>query len=239
MTDTQSRKTSNWPKSLLWLVVIAFGAFYLNAMRERSIGEAAREQAQQASSPSVLVTESSASATGTASPLADLERPGGDASAAIPGSEDAAAKKIPAQAEAMTTASQEDVVPSEARADAATSSLASATDSSQAESSQAESAPGVVNRPSAGGSSKDQGPTRPSWNTSWNRLPGRASVAERRARLLAEYAALWQSVEAQRRQIWEEMNRLDAGARPGYAYPLPYPFSDLRGPAYNPGPRRP
>ncbi len=229
MAETQSTPARSRPTWLLWLLVIAFGAFYLNAMRERGIGEDAIEQAQRAGAPA----------------LATGEAPQGSETMPAAASGEPAPARIAASGRSEPQQMAASDVPQEAlepRDSLAQSTPAHTTERASERASLAGSSPASAipvdvpdEAPSpapveASGPSRVGPPASPA-EAGWPGSSDRTAVAERRARLLAEYDALWRSVEAERRRIWDEMNRLGRGYSVA-PYPVPYPFSDLPRPRH-------
>lgn len=65
MTGDASHPVSIWPRLVLWLLVIAFGIFYLDAIRERGIEERAARLAEH-SAPTATATGTIAQASPSA-----------------------------------------------------------------------------------------------------------------------------------------------------------------------------
>jgi hypothetical protein len=187
------RKRQLWPKALLWLLVIGFGIFYLDAVNERDPdGDAMRGVDRPASAPAQAPTEPTPPTPETAAGprTAGREAPAGPIEPRIggapePGTPPVALREAPAPQPIGGAAS-----------------------------TAPDAAPDPNTQPA---SPTDQGPTAAA-------PPDRDPLAEHRARVLAEYRAMLESVEAERRALWEQMNQVPGNPEWPYPYPPPAPF---------------
>jgi hypothetical protein len=220
MTDAESKATSRWPKVLLWLAVITFGIFYLDAIRERGAEQRSAQQAQSRETPAVEAagTEHADRIAGrpaaeTASTLSQTP------SVATPGAQLAnASRPMPSAAEDPSKVTP----PAHTEGgDAPSASVESATHMATAARPRSDAS--TADAPADTNVTAAERRT-PRIEASQALPPGppvHSSIAARRARLIAEYESLVRSVETERRQAWEQMNRLHWSATRSRAYPAP------------------
>lgn len=195
------RKVPLWPKVVLWLLVITFGIFYLDAVNERGTKERALRQAEGSASEPALAAPAPAEPTTPPDAPNKASEPGVETRVAPTGDagtgEAGATESLPGVAPDRSTPSAPPAPPP-------------AVDAARLD-------PAAPAEPE---SSLDQ--VTPAAAA----LPVQDLVAERRARVLAEYKAMLESVEAERRALWEPMNQMP-GATDHWPtpYPPPLPFA--------------
>ncbi|AGA90664.1 hypothetical protein Thimo_1898 [Thioflavicoccus mobilis 8321] len=193
------KKVSVWPKLVLWLLVIAFGIFYLREVNERGADERAIRHADRSAPAPTIAKASNETA---ASPVVATDAPTIRDAQSL----ESASSEPQQAAKPMPTSSQQ-----------APSSPASATVANTSRPSPSSKPADTSVQPMA---TNDRPPNATDRRPAW--VPD--TVAESRARVLAEYEALLQSVEAERRAIWEQMNRIQGETGLPYPYPPSAPF---------------
>lgn len=238
MTDAESKATSRWPKVLLWLAVITFGIFYLDAIRERGAEQRSAQQAQSKETPAVeaAATEhadriAAPSAAETASALSQTP------SVATPEAQLAnAARPMPSAAEDTSSVA----APAQTKGgDSPSTSLESAT--RMAAAARPRSDASTTDAPAdTDVTATERRTPRIETSRAAPAGPVHGSIAARRARLIAEYESLVRSAETERRQAWEQMNRLHWSPARSRAYPAPpardAPYPEPRHRDYRPQP---
>jgi len=194
MAETKSDARRSWPRLVLWGLVITFGVVYLNAMRERGIEPEASAPKPHADTATV---ESQAKGSGTASVAATPTDVGSGIATAQAETPTAEADAAPAST--MDGPERRDPTP-------------------RPVTKPADSAGSVLPRRSPAAQPDRAPPQRGDTEEARAGQDPRDAVDRRRARLLAEYHALRQSVEAERQRIWAEMNRRARVT----AWPYPY-----------------
>lgn len=225
MAEAKSGSRAIWPKVVLWLLVIIFGILYLNAMRDRGADD--REGALDPPDPD-LVAMTEGPAEGRI-PDADAVLDDDAAAPAVTSFEPIPESPAPAGPQADEVAERALAEPARLESERAEADVRPVADPEAASSASQEAEvpgrsiladpPAPMTEPAVTGPAVADDAERSAPRAD----PGDLSLAERRARLLADYERLLQSVEAERRQIWEEMNRL-GGADWPYPYPAPPPF---------------
>ncbi|MEY6431607.1 hypothetical protein ABC977_04205 [Thioalkalicoccus limnaeus] len=222
MAEAKSGSRATWPKVVLWVLVIIFGLLYLNAMRDRGAG--GRDEALVPPDPDLVamtgsraddkgadavdvVTDRDAAAPALASfdPIAESPAPAGPQA-------DEVAERALAEPERLDS----EQAGADVRPVADPDATSSASREAEAPGRSIPADPAPMTEPAVTGAAVADDAERSAPRAD----PGDLSLAERRARLLADYERLLLSVEAERRQIWEEMNRL-GGADWPYPYPAP------------------
>lgn len=200
MDATASDSKRSWPRLVLWALVITFGVVYLNAMRERGIEPEVGAPTRQADT---AVAEPGAAGTGKGAVVT--------ADGAIVAREDASAAGEMPESRASAPAASKPAGRGERDQGVATASEPAASPESAAPIASRGSAPQTDQASTRGG---DNEPRQ-------SRQAARHAVERRRARLLAEYHALRESVEQERWQVWREMNRRSGRTA------WPYPYANL------------